>query len=126
MLSLPNWGVVEAVVDGKDGISGVLRKGQIVTDTTTVPPSATKAMAQRQVKKGVHWMDVPVSGAANQAKLGNMVFMVGGKKSVFNRIKPVLDQVGKKTVYVGKSGDAAGLQDYVAERAERRSRQKDR
>lgn len=109
MLSLPNWGIVEAVVDGKDGISGVLRKGQIVMDCTTVPPSETKAMAQRMAKKGVHWMDVPVSGAANQAKLGNMVFMVGGKKSIFKQVKPVLDQVGKKTVYVGKSGDAAML-----------------
>ncbi|MBW1946067.1 MAG: NAD(P)-dependent oxidoreductase [Deltaproteobacteria bacterium] len=109
MMSLPNWDIVEAVVEGKDGISGVLRKGQIVMDCTTVPPSATRAMAQRMEKKGVHWMDVPVSGAANQAKLGNMVFMVGGKKTIFNRIKPVLDQVGKKTVYAGKSGDAAML-----------------
>lgn len=109
MMSLPNWGIVEAVVDGKDGISRVLRKGQIVMDCTTVPPSETKAMAQRLAKKGIHWMDVPVSGAANQAKLGNMVFMVGGKKSIFKQVKPVLDQVGKKTVYVGKSGDAAML-----------------
>lgn len=109
MMSLPNWDIVEAVVEGKDGISGVLRKGQIVADTTTVPPSATVGMAQRMAKKGVFWMDVPVSGAANQAKLGNMVFMVGGKKTAFSQIKPVLDQVGKKTVYVGKSGDAAML-----------------
>lgn len=109
MMSLPNWDIVEAVVDGKDGISGVLHKGQIVLDCTTVPPSATRAMARRLAKKGVHWMDVPVSGAANQAKLGNMVFMVGGKKSIFNKVKPILDQVGKKTVYVGKNGDAAML-----------------
>ena len=109
MMSLPNWDIVEAVVEGKDGILGVLRKGQIVMDCTTVPPSATRAMAQRLEKKGVHWMDVPVSGAANQAKLGNMVFMVGGKKSIFKQVKPVLDQVGKKTVYAGKSGEAAML-----------------
>ena len=67
------------------------------------------AMAQKLAKKGVHWMDVPVSGAANQARLGNMVFMVGGKKTVFNKVKPVLDQVGKKTVHAGKNGDAAML-----------------
>lgn len=109
MMSLPNWNIVAEVVDGKDGIAGVLRKGQIVMDCTTVPPSETRAMARRLAKKGIHWMDVPVSGAANQAKLGNMVFMVGGKKSVFNRVKPVLDQVGKKTLYIGKSGDAAML-----------------
>ncbi len=38
-----------------------------------------------------------------------MVFMAGGKKSVFKTVKPVLDRVGKKTVYVGKNGDAAML-----------------
>jgi 3-hydroxyisobutyrate dehydrogenase len=38
-----------------------------------------------------------------------MVFMVGGKKSLFERIKPVLDRIGKKTVYVGRMGDGATL-----------------
>ncbi len=38
-----------------------------------------------------------------------MVFMAGGEKAAFDRVKPVLDKVGKKTVYVGKSGDGAML-----------------
>jgi len=109
MLSLPNWGIVQGVVEGKGGILESAKKGQIIADTSTVPPLESKAMAQRLAKKGIHWMDVPVSGAANQARVGNMVFMVGGKKSIFNQIKPVLDAIGKKTVYVGKSGDAAML-----------------
>ena len=109
MLSLPNWNIVQEVVEGKGGILEGAKKGQIIVDTSTVPPLKTKAMAQRMAKKGLSWMDVPVSGAANQARKGNMVFMVGGKKSIFNAIKPVLDQVGKKTVYVGKNGDAAML-----------------
>lgn len=109
MLSLPKWDIVREVVEGKEGILESARKGQIIIDTSTVPPLETRAMAQRLAKKGIHWMDVPVSGAANQARKGNMVFMVGGKKSVFNKVKPVLDKVGKKTVYVGKNGDAATL-----------------
>jgi 3-hydroxyisobutyrate dehydrogenase len=54
-------------------------------------------------------MDVPISGSSAQARVGNMVFMVGGKKSLFKRIKPVLDRIGKKTVYVGRMGDGATL-----------------
>jgi len=54
-------------------------------------------------------MDVPISGAASQARTGNMVFMAGGKRSVFDQVRPVLDRIGKKTVYVGKNGDAAML-----------------
>jgi 2-hydroxy-3-oxopropionate reductase len=109
LLSLPNWDIVREVVEGKDGILESARKGQIIVDASTVPPWETKAMADRLSKKGIEWMDAPISGAANQARVGNMVFMAGGKKSVFNKVKPVLDKVGKKTVYVGTNGDAAML-----------------
>jgi 2-hydroxy-3-oxopropionate reductase len=105
----PNWEVVREVVEGKGGILGTLKRGQIVVDTSTVPPWETAAMAKRLARKGVEWMDVPISGAAFQAREGNMVFMAGGKKSVFHRIKPILDKVGKKTVYVGKNGTGAAL-----------------
>jgi 3-hydroxyisobutyrate dehydrogenase-like beta-hydroxyacid dehydrogenase len=109
MLSLPNWDIVREVVEGKEGILAVAGKGQIIVDTSTVPPWETKAMAQRLTKKGIDWMDVPISGSSAQARVGNMVFMGGGRKSIFNKVKPVLDKVGKKTVYVGKNGDAAML-----------------
>jgi 3-hydroxyisobutyrate dehydrogenase len=38
-----------------------------------------------------------------------MVFMVGGKRAIFEKIKLVFDRIGKKTIYVGKSGDGATL-----------------
>ena len=109
ILSLPNWSIVQTVVEGAGGLLETMRKGQIVVDTSTVPPGETKAMADRLAMHGIDWMDVPISGAANQAREGNMVFMAGGKKATFNKIKPVLDQVGKKTVYVGKNGDGVRL-----------------
>jgi len=109
ILSLPNWSVVQTVVEGNNGLLKTLQRGQIVVDTSTVPPNETKSMAAKLAKLGIEWMDVPISGAANQARVGNMVFMAGGRKSVFRKIKPVLDKIGKKTVYVGKNGDAAQL-----------------
>jgi 2-hydroxymethylglutarate dehydrogenase len=109
ILSLPNWGAVLEAVEGKDGIGGGVQGGQIIIDTSTSPPWESKAMAERLAKKGVEWMDVPISGSSAQARVGNMVFMAGGKKSVFKIIKPVLDRIGKKTVYVGNHGDGATL-----------------
>ena len=109
ILSLPNWHAVQEAVEGKDGILAGARKGQIIIDTSTSPPWESKAMAERLARKGIEWMDVPISGSSAQARVGNMVFMVGGKRSIFERIKPVLDRIGKKTVYVGKSGDGAML-----------------
>jgi 3-hydroxyisobutyrate dehydrogenase-like beta-hydroxyacid dehydrogenase len=109
LLSLPNWPIIREVVEGKEGVAEGARQGQVIIDTSTVPPWETAAMAERLAPKGIDWMDVPISGSSAQAKVGNMVFMAGGKKSVFERVKPVLDHIGKKTVYVGKNGDAAML-----------------
>jgi 3-hydroxyisobutyrate dehydrogenase-like beta-hydroxyacid dehydrogenase len=109
LLSLPNWKSVLEVVEGKDGVAAGAQRGQIVADTSTSPPWETRALGQRLAKRGIEWMDVPISGSSAQARVGNMVFMVGGKRSIFEKIKPVFDQIGKKTVYAGKSGDGASL-----------------
>jgi 3-hydroxyisobutyrate dehydrogenase len=109
MLSLPTWNTVLEVVEGKDGLIEGAQRGQIVLDTSTSPPWESRALGERLAKKGIEWMDVPISGSSAQARVGNMVFMVGGKKSLFKRIKPVLDRIGKKTVYVGRMGDGATL-----------------
>ncbi len=109
ILSLPNWGAVIEAVEGKNGVGAGAKRGQIVIDTSTSPPWESKAMAERLATKGVEWMDVPISGSSAQARVGNMVFMAGGKKSIFKSIKPVLDRIGKKTVYAGGHGDGATL-----------------
>jgi len=109
VLSLQKWNIIQEVVEGEDGILEGAKKGQIIIDTSTVPPWESKAMAQRLAKREIEWMDVPISGSSAQVRVGNMVFMVGGKKSTFKKVKPVLDKIGKKTVYVGKNGDGAML-----------------
>ncbi len=109
ILSLPNWNAVIQAVERKDGVAAGSRKGLIVLDTSTSPPWESRAMGERLTKRGIEWMDVPISGSSAQARVGNMVFMAGGKRSVFDRIKPVLDRIGKKSVYAGRMGDGATL-----------------
>ena len=109
ILSLPNWNAVLEAVEGKDGVVAAARKGQIVVDTSTSPPWESKALGEKLARKMIDWMDVPISGSSAQARMGNMVFMAGGKRSAFEKIKPVLDRIGKKTVYAGKMGDGATL-----------------
>ena len=109
MLSLPSWNALLQAVEGEKGILEGLQKGQIVMDVSTSPPWESKALGERLAKKGIEWVDAPISGSAAQTRVGNMVFMLGGKRSVFEKVKPVLDRIAKKTVYVGKSGDAAAL-----------------
>lgn len=109
LLSLANWAILREAVEGKEGVLEGAHRGQIILDMSTSPPEGTIAMAEIMAGKGIDWMDVPISGAASQTRVGNMVFMAGGKRSVFDTVRPVLDRIGKKTVYVGKNGDAAML-----------------
>ena len=109
ILSLPNWKAVLEAVEGKGGVLEGARRGQIVADTSTSPPWESRALGERLARKGVEWMDVPISGSSAQARVGNMVFMAGGKKAVFDTVRPVFESIGKKTVYAGKSGSGATL-----------------
>lgn len=109
ILSLANWKILQEVVAGKAGILEGVRTGQIIVDMSTSPPEGTIAMAKTMAAKGVDWMDIPISGSSAQTRVGNMVFMAGGKKSVFNKVRPVLERIGKKAVYAGKHGDGAML-----------------
>ncbi len=109
ILSLPNWNAVLEAVEGKGGVVEGARKRQIVIDTSTSPPWESRALGKRLAQRGLDFLDVPISGSSAQARVGNMVFMAGGKKSVFEKIKPVLDRIGKKTVYAGKNGAGARM-----------------
>jgi 3-hydroxyisobutyrate dehydrogenase-like beta-hydroxyacid dehydrogenase len=109
LLSLPNWKAIEEVVQGKDGLLEGAKKGTIILDLSTSPPVDSRKMAEKVGKIGLEWMDVPISGSSAQAKVGNMVFMAGGKKEIFQAVKPILERIGKKTVYVGANGSGAML-----------------
>jgi 2-hydroxymethylglutarate dehydrogenase len=109
MLSLANWAILREAVEGKDGVLEGVHSGQIILDMSTSPPEGTAVMAGIVAGRGADWMDVPISGSAAQARVGNMVFMVGGPRPIFDKVRPVLERIGKKAVYVGKNGDAAML-----------------
>jgi 3-hydroxyisobutyrate dehydrogenase-like beta-hydroxyacid dehydrogenase len=109
ILSLPTWDKVREAVEGQQGILATGRHGQVVIDTSPAAPWETKAMADRLASKGIDWMDASTSGTSAQARSGDIVFMAAGKESAFQKVKPVLDGIGKKTIYAGKNGDAAML-----------------
>lgn len=108
-LSLMNWDVVSNAVEGEGGLLESAKSGLIILDTSTVSPVKTAEMARTMSGRGVHWLDLPISGAVNQAIVGNVVFMGGGDREIFERVRPVLEKIGKKAVYVGKNGQASLL-----------------
>lgn len=95
---------VEAVVLGHHGLVKGVRPGAVVVDMSTISPAATRAMAARLREQGAELLDAPVSGGEQGAIAGTLSIMVGGSRAAFERVRPLLEVVGKSIVHCGESG----------------------
>ena len=95
---------VEQVIFADGGIIHGAKPGSVVVDMSTISPVATRSMAQRLAAKGVDMLDAPVSGGEVGAVNATLTIMVGGKQAVFDKIKPVLEAMGKTITLVGDNG----------------------
>jgi 2-hydroxy-3-oxopropionate reductase len=96
-------GVAEGLKDSKAGPDG--RVGKVVVDMSSISPMATKAFAKRINELGADYIDAPVSGGEVGAKAGTLTIMCGGDAAVFERVKPLLECMGKNITLVGGNGD---------------------
>jgi 3-hydroxyisobutyrate dehydrogenase-like beta-hydroxyacid dehydrogenase len=104
-----NSAALAAVTDGPDGILAGLSAGKVLIDMSTVSPEASRALAARVREKGADMVDAPVSGSVITLQQGKLSVMVGGRRETFDRIKPVLDDIGPKVTYVGENGLALSM-----------------
>src|SRR5690242_9579837 len=88
----------------KDGALAALRKGSVLVDSSTVSPELARKLAGACKDRGVDFLDAPVTGGTWGAEKGELVFMIGGDKSVYERVKPALDAMGKKFFLLGPNG----------------------
>jgi len=100
---------LEAVADGRDGFLAGLSGGKTVIDMSTVNPTVSRALAERVRTKGADMVDAPVSGSVLTLEQGKLSVMVGGEKTTFDRIKPLLEDLGPKVTHVGSNGLALSL-----------------
>jgi 2-hydroxymethylglutarate dehydrogenase len=103
-LSLPSHIVVEEVMLGGDGVFSTLKKGQIVVDMTTSLPSVSRKIAQKVKEVGADFLDASVSGGPDGATAQTLTFMVGGDASVLEKVRSLLETLGKKIFYIGSQG----------------------
>jgi 3-hydroxyisobutyrate dehydrogenase-like beta-hydroxyacid dehydrogenase len=109
---LTDAGAVEAVTAGPDGLIEGLRPGAIYADMSTISPDASRAVAERVSSAGATMLDAPVSGSPTTLVEGKLAIMVGGDERAFERIRPVLLDIGPKVRRIGDNGLA--LQTKIA------------
>ncbi|HEX4133053.1 MAG TPA: NAD(P)-dependent oxidoreductase [Bryobacteraceae bacterium] len=99
-----NSQALEHVANGPDGILAGLSAGKVLIDMSTVSPGVSKALAEKVRAKSADMVDAPVSGSVITLQQGKLSVMVGGTKETFERIKPLLLDVGPKVTHVGENG----------------------
>ena len=98
-----------AVTEGPDGILGAITAGKFLIDMSTVSPGYSRALAAKVREKGADMIDAPVSGSVITLQEGKLSVMVGGRRETFDRLKPILDDIGPKVTYVGDNGLALSM-----------------
>jgi 3-hydroxyisobutyrate dehydrogenase len=81
-----------------------LRPGSTLVDSSTVSPDLARRIAGACADRSVDFLDAPVTGGTWGAEKGELVFMVGGKAEVLERVKPVLEAMGKRFFLLGPNG----------------------
>jgi 3-hydroxyisobutyrate dehydrogenase len=104
-----NSAALESVANGPDGLLAGLGAGKVLIDMSTVSPAVSRALAAKVRDKGADMVDAPVSGSVTTLQQGKLSVMVGGAQATFDRVKPLLDDVGPKVTHVGGNGLALSM-----------------
>ena len=104
-----NSAALAAITDGLDGLLAGLSKGKTFIDMSTVSPTVSRALATKIREKGADMVDSPVSGSVTTLQEGKLSVMVGGRRETFERVRPLLEDIGPKVTYVGDNGLALSM-----------------
>jgi 3-hydroxyisobutyrate dehydrogenase-like beta-hydroxyacid dehydrogenase len=95
---------VRSVMLGDDGILAGIAKGSVIVDHTTASAIVAQEVHDAAKKKGVDFLDAPLSGGQAGAESGKLTIMVGGDAAVFERVRLVMDCYAKACTRIGPVG----------------------
>src|SRR5581483_2297821 len=104
-----NAAALAAITEGPDGLLAAISKGKTFIDMSTVSPTVSRAVAAKVREKGADMVDSPVSGSVITLQEGKLSVMVGGRTETFQRVLPLLFDIGPKVTHVGDNGVALSM-----------------
>jgi 3-hydroxyisobutyrate dehydrogenase-like beta-hydroxyacid dehydrogenase len=101
-----NVAALRAISEGPDGILAGLAPGKMWVEHSTAAPAFSRELAERVRELGADMVDAPVSGSVSTLEEGRLTIMVGGNEEAFEKVKPILLDIGPKATHVGSNGQA--------------------
>jgi 2-hydroxy-3-oxopropionate reductase len=103
--SLNSAAIVQAAVFGSKGIAEKADAAKMLIDMSSIDPVATREMAARLAeRRGMAWVDAPLSGGAPKASIGELTVMAGGTPEDVRRARRVMDSLCSNYTHMGPSG----------------------
>jgi 3-hydroxyisobutyrate dehydrogenase-like beta-hydroxyacid dehydrogenase len=99
-----NSAALRETAEGDRGIIAGLKAGKFLVDMSTVAPAVSREIAAKVREKKADMVDAPVSGSVITLQQGKLSIMVGGRKETFERVQPILLDIGPKVTHVGDNG----------------------
>ena len=100
---------VEQVTLGPAGALEGMKSGSVLIDMSTVSPSTSRKLAGAAAAKGVEFLDAPVVGSKGPAIDGTLVILVGGLPQTLQRVRPIVQAMGKTVIHAGNVGMGSTL-----------------
>jgi 3-hydroxyisobutyrate dehydrogenase-like beta-hydroxyacid dehydrogenase len=104
-----NGQALKGIAEGPDGLLAGLSPGKIFVDISTVGPDLSREIVEKVRALGADMVDSPVSGSVITLQQGQLSVMVGGRAETFERVKPILLDIGPKVTHVGGNGLALSM-----------------
>ena len=95
---------VFAVTTGPGGVLETMKRGAILVDHTTASADCARKVFEEAKRKGIDFIDAPVSGGQAGAENGKLTVMCGGEQGAFDKAKPVMDSYGRAVTLLGPAG----------------------
>jgi len=100
--SLPLPGDVEGVMLGKDGLLNLMKPGATYIDVSTIDPRTARKLSDAAEARKIHFLECPLGKTPAHAEKAEEPVFVGGKKEVYEKMKGVLEIIGKPVIYMGE------------------------
>lgn len=104
MLCMGTSDQVEDRILGHEGIIYGLSPGKVIIDFGTSLPSSTKKIAEKIADTGAAILDAPLGRTPHHAKEGLLNIMAAGDKNIFDKVSPILKNLGENVFYLGGLG----------------------
>lgn len=92
------------VIEVINALLPALSAGSIIVDTSTVSSDTARQLACLLSQHDIGFLDAPVSGGVEGARLGTLTMMIGGEELVLDRAQPVLQSIAKCVSHLGPNG----------------------